>query len=104
MRNLLRRGRRLWGQPRHAVDLYPVPADFDPSEALAFTRESAPPAWLAVMSAIQDRLADATNLASAMATAKEPGYQAHAAGQLCALVELYDDLEQKRTEAMAEHL
>jgi hypothetical protein len=56
------------------------------------------------MSAIQDRLADATNLASAMATAKEPGYQAHAAGQLCALVELYDDLEAKRVEAMSEHL
>jgi hypothetical protein len=56
------------------------------------------------MSALQDRIADATNLASAMATAKEPGYQAHAAGQLCALVELYDDLEAKRLEAMSEHL
>jgi hypothetical protein len=102
MRNLLRRLFRRWRRP--PLDLYPLPADFDPSEALAFTRESAPPVWIAVMSAIQDRLADATNLASAMATAKEPGYQAHAAGQLCALVELYDDLEQKRTEAMAEHL
>jgi hypothetical protein len=81
-----------------------LPADFDLGEALAFTRESAPPVWIAVMSALQDRIADATNLASAMATSKEPGYQAHAAGQLCALVELYDDLEQKRTEAMAEHL
>jgi hypothetical protein len=100
--NFLRRLIRRWR--RAPLDLYPVPADFDPSEALAFTRESAPPVWIAVMSAIQDRLADATNLASAMATAKEPGYQAHAAGQLCALVELYDDLEQKRTEAMSEHL
>ena len=80
MRNLLRRLFRRWR--RAPLDLYPLPADFDPSEALAFTRESAPPVWLAVMSALQDRIADATNLASAMATAKEPGYQAHAAGQL----------------------
>jgi hypothetical protein len=87
--SFLRRLFRRWR--RSPLDLYQLPDDFDPSQALAFTRESAPPAWLAVMSAIQDRLADATNLASAMATAKEPGYQAHAAGQLCALVELYDD-------------
>jgi hypothetical protein len=100
--SFLRRLMRRWR--RSPLDLYPLPDDFDPSQALAFTRESAPPAWLAVMSAIQDRLADATNLASAMATAKEPGYQAHAAGQLCALVELYDDLEAKRLEAMTEHL
>lgn len=104
MRNLLRRLFSHWRRPRPALDLYPVPADFDPGQALAFTRESPPAVWVAVMSAIQDRLADATNLASAMATAKEPGYQAHAAGQLCALVELYDDLEAKRVEAMAENL
>ena len=102
MRNLLRRLIRRWRRP--PLDLYPLPDDFDPSQALAFTRENPPPVWLAVMSAIQDRLADATNLASAMATAKEHGYQAHAAGQLCALVELYDDLEAKRLEAMTENL
>jgi hypothetical protein len=99
--NFLRRLMRRWQPP---LDLYQLPDDFDPSQALAFTRENPPPVWLAVMSAIQDRLADATNLASAMATAKEPGYQAHAAGQLCALVELYDDLEAKRLEAMTENL
>jgi len=102
MRNLLRRLLRRWRRP--PLDLYPQPADFDPGEALAFTREIPPPVWIAVMLALQDRIADATNLASAMATAKEPGYQAHAAGQLCALVEFYDDLEAKRVEAMAEHL
>lgn len=102
--NLLRRLFSGWRRLRPALDLYPVPADFDPGAALAFTRESSPPVWLAVMSTLQDRLADATSLASAMATAKEPGYQAHAAGQLCALVELYDDLEGKRLEAMTEHL
>ncbi len=102
MRNLLRRLFHRWRRP--PLDLYPQPADFDPGEALAFTREIPPPVWIAVMLALQDRIADATALASAMATAKEPGYQAHAAGQLCALVELYDDLEAKRVEAMAEHL
>lgn len=104
MRNLLRRLCLRWRRPRPALDLYPVPADFNPGAALAFTRESSPPVWLAVMSALQDRIADATNLASAMATAKEPGYQSHAAGQLCSLVEFYDDLEGKRQEAMTEHL
>jgi hypothetical protein len=34
-----------------------------------------------------------------MATAKEPGYLAHAAGQLNALQELWDTLEQRRNEA-----
>jgi hypothetical protein len=102
MTNLLCRLFRRWRRP--PLDLYSLPADFDPGEALAFTRESPPPVWIAVMLALQDRIADATALASAMATAKEPGYQAHAAGQLCALVELYDDLEAKRVEAMAEHL
>jgi hypothetical protein len=34
-----------------------------------------------------------------MATAKEPGFLAHAAGQLNALQELWDDLEAKRAEA-----
>jgi hypothetical protein len=34
-----------------------------------------------------------------MATSKEPGFVAHAAGQLNALQELWDDLEQRRAEA-----
>jgi hypothetical protein len=94
-----------WHKTKHVpMDTYKVGPDYDASHALAFTRESAPPAWLAVMIAIQDRIADATDLASAMATAKEPGYQAHAAGQLCALIELYADLERQRTEAVTERL
>jgi hypothetical protein len=90
---------------RHVpMDTYKVGPDFDPSRALAFTRESAPPAWIAVMLHVQDRIADSTALATNMATAKEPGYQAHCAGALGALVELYDDLERQRAEAMTEHL
>jgi hypothetical protein len=38
--NFLRRLMRRWQPP---LDLYQLPDDFDPSQALAFTRESAPP-------------------------------------------------------------
>jgi hypothetical protein len=81
------------------IDLYKVSEDFDPNAALAFSREQAPPSYLAIMITLQDRIADAVLLASAMATAKEPGFLAHAAGQLNALQELWDDLEAKRAEA-----
>jgi hypothetical protein len=81
------------------LDLYKVSEDFDPNAALAFSREQAPPSYLAIMITLQDRIADAVLLASAMATAKEPGFLAHAAGQLNALQELWDDLEAKRAEA-----
>jgi hypothetical protein len=81
------------------LDLYKVSEDFDPNAALAFSREQAPPSYLAIMLTLQDRIADAVLLASAMATAKEPGYQSHAAGQLNALQELWDDIESKRAEA-----
>jgi hypothetical protein len=81
------------------LDLYKVGEDFDPNAALAFSREQAPPSYLAVMLTLQDRIADSVLLASAMATAKEPGFLAHAAGQLNALQELWDDLEAKRAEA-----
>ena len=81
------------------LDLYKVGEDFDHDAALAFSREQAPPSYLAVMLTLQDRIADAVLLASAMATAKEPGFLAHAAGQLNALQELWDDLEAKRAEA-----
>jgi hypothetical protein len=81
------------------LDLYKVGEDFDPNAALAFSREQAPPSYLAVMLTLQDRIADAVLLVSAMATAKEPGFLAHAAGQLNALQELWDDLEAKRAEA-----
>lgn len=80
-------------------DMYKKPEDFDTSAALAFPRESAPAAWLAVMLNLQDRIADATLLVSNMATAKDSGLLAHAAGQLNALQELWDDLEGKRAEA-----
>lgn len=80
-------------------DMYKKPEDFDTSAALAFPRESAPAAWLAVMLNLQDRIADATLLVSNMATSKEHGLVAHAAGQLNALQELWDDLEQRRAEA-----
>lgn len=79
--------------------MYKKPEDFDTSAALAFPRDTAPAAWLAVMLNLQDRIADATLLVSNMATAKDPGLLAHAAGQLNALQELWDDLEAKRTEA-----
>ena len=81
------------------MDMYKKPEDFDTSAALAFPRESAPAAWLAVMLNLQDRIADATLLVSNMATAKDSGFLAHAAGQLNALQELWDDLEAKREEA-----
>ena len=80
-------------------DMYKNHEDFDTTAALAFPREQAPAAWLAVMLALQDRIADAVLLVSAMATSKESGFLAHAAGQLNALQELWDDLEAKRTEA-----
>lgn len=89
-----------WIKTKHVpMDMYKVGEDFDPNAALAFSREQAPPSYLAIMMALQDRIADAVLLASAMATAKEPGFLAHAAGQLNALQELWDDLEAKRAEA-----
>lgn len=81
------------------LDLYKVGEDFDPKAALAFTREQAPATWLAFMLNMQDRIADASMLVSNMATAKDSGLLAHAAGQLNALQELWDDLEAKRAEA-----
>lgn len=80
-------------------DMYKKPDDFDTSAAVAFSRESAPAAWLAVMLNLQDRIADATLLVSNMATAKDSGLLSHAAGQLNALQELWDDLEGKRAES-----
>jgi len=82
------------------ADLYTVGEDFDPESALAFSRDQAPPAYLAVMLDLQDRIADASTLVATMATAKEPGYLSHAAGQLNALQELWDALEQRRAAAM----
>jgi len=89
-----------WTKTKHVpLDMYKVGEDFDTKAALAFTREQAPAAYLAVMLALQDRIADAVMLVSAMATAKDHGFLSHAAGQLNALQELWDDLEAKRAEA-----
>ena len=79
--------------------MYTKPEDFDTSGALAFARDQAPAGVLAIMLTLQDRIADAVLLVSNMATAKDPGFLAHAAGQLNALQELWDDLETKRAEA-----
>ena len=81
------------------LDMYKKPENFDTSAALAFSREQVHPSYLAVMINLQDRIADASILVSNMATAKDPGLLAHAAGQLNALQELWDDLEQRRAEA-----
>lgn len=81
------------------MDMYKVGEDFDTKAALAFAREQAPAAALAIMLAIQDRILDASLLVSNMATSKDPGLLAHAAGQLNALQELWDDLEARRAEA-----
>jgi hypothetical protein len=82
------------------ADLYRPNDNYEPKGALAFSREQAPPAFIAVMTEIQDRIADTSLLVSTMATAKEPGYLAHAAGQLSALNELWDALEQRRAESV----
>ena len=81
------------------LDRYTAPEDFDPNGALAFTRDQVHPTYLAIMINLQDRIADACLLVSTMATAKDPGLLAHAAGQLSALQELWDDLESRRAEA-----
>lgn len=81
------------------LDRYTAGDDFDPNAALAFTRDQVHPCYLAIMINLQDRIADACLLVSNMATAKDPGLLAHAAGQLNALQELWDDLEAKRAEA-----
>lgn len=89
-----------WLKTKHVpLDMYKIDDNFDMKAAVGFSREQAPAAWLAVMVALQDRIADAAILVSNMATAKEPGFLAHAAGQLNALQELWDDLEQRRAEA-----
>ena len=89
-----------WTKTKHVpLDMYKVGEDFDTKAALAFTREQAPPAFLAVIINLQARIADATDLATNMATAKDHGFIAHAAGQLNALQELWSDLEQLRAEA-----
>lgn len=82
------------------ADLYRTTDNYEPKGALAFSRDQAPPAFVAVMVELQDRIADAVTLCSSMATAKEPGYVAHAAGQLCALQELWDALEARRRDSM----
>jgi hypothetical protein len=81
------------------MDMYRKPEDFDMAGALAFGRDQVHASYLAIMIILQDRIADAVLLASNMATAKDPGFLAHAAGQLNALQELWDDLEQRRAEA-----
>jgi hypothetical protein len=81
------------------TDLYSVNEDFDREGALAFSRDQAPPAYLAVMLELQDSISDIRTLVATMATAKEPGYLAHAAGQLNALQELWDALETRREAA-----
>ena len=81
------------------MDMYTKPEDFDMSGALAFGRDQVDQTYLAIMIILQDRIADAVMLASNMATAKDAGFLAHAAGQLNALQELWDDLEQRRAEA-----
>ncbi len=81
------------------IDRYAVSEDFDREGALAFSRDQTPPAALAILLKLQDRIADASALVSTMATAKEGGYLAHAAGQLNALQELWDDIETTRAEA-----
>ena len=89
-----------WIKTKHVpMDMYKVGEDFDPKAALAFSREQAHPSYLAAMINLQDRIADAALLVSNMATAKDSGVLAHAAGQLNALQELWDDLEAKRAEA-----
>jgi hypothetical protein len=81
------------------ADLYRPNDNYEPKGALAFSRDQAPPAFIAVMTEIQDRIADTSLLVSTMATAKEPGWLAHASGQLNALLELWDALEQRRVES-----
>ena len=89
-----------WTKTKHVpMDMYKVGEDFDPKAALAFSREHAHPSYLAAMINLQDRISDAALLVSNMATAKDSGFLAHAAGQLNALQELWDDLEAKRAEA-----
>ena len=81
------------------LDLYALPDGFDPQATLAFNRQAAPSAFVAIMVELQDRIADASALVANMATAKESGYLAHAAGQLNALQELWDAIESRREEA-----
>jgi hypothetical protein len=81
------------------LDTYNVSEDFDKKAALAFTREQAPPAFLAVIINLQDRIADASMLVSNMATSKEHGLVAYTAGYFAALQELWGDLEVNRAEA-----
>lgn len=82
------------------ADIYRGTDNYEPKGALAFSRDQAPPAFVAVMLELQDRIADTITLCSNMATSKEPGYIAHAAGQLCALQELWDALETRRAESL----
>lgn len=81
------------------MDMYTKPANFDMNSAMAFQRESAHSSFVAVMLNLQDRIADASMLVGNMATAKDPGLLSHAAGQLSALMELWDDIEARRIEA-----
>jgi hypothetical protein len=85
---------------RIPLDIYRPGEDFDHEAALAFPRENAPAAYLAIMVELQDRIADMSALVANMATSKDHGYLAHAAGQLSALQELWDALESRREAAM----
>lgn len=81
------------------VSAYSADEPFEANASYAWQKHAPPPEVLAIMLNVQDRIADAQLLVSNMATAKEPGYLAHAAGQLSALQELWDDIEARRVEA-----
>ena len=74
-------------------------SDFNKKASLSFARDKGPAAYCAVMFMLQDRIIDAMSLATSMAASKDHGYVAHAAGQLAALTELFDDIEAARSEA-----
>lgn len=69
----------------------------DRRAALAVARDNA--LFQAVLSVIEDHVADATELVAAMQTSTNAQHVTHAAGQLDALRGLREDLERLRAEA-----
>ena len=86
-----------WFGPRVVVMEPSAMGERERRAALAVARDNA--LFQAVLSVIEDHIADATELVAAMQTSTNAQHVTHAAGQLDALRGLREDLERLRAEA-----
>lgn len=97
---MIRRWIRRWVGAR--VVSVPVMTERARLEALGVPENL--PVWAAVMSVLEDHIADAQEITRAAQTATNPSLLAHQAGGLDALLGLREDLVGKRMEAVSGEL